>query len=110
MWFLLGIKRCEGFCRCFLKPYRGVTFSIDNSPIQALTAKPLFYCCQSPIDVPSAMSIEQFFSMGGYAFYVWTSYAAALAVLVINLILPLRRKAEVLKSIERALKRERPRP
>ncbi len=56
------------------------------------------------------MSIEQFFSMGGYAFYVWTSYAVALAVLVINLILPLRRRAEVLKSIERAIKRERPRP
>ena len=56
------------------------------------------------------MSLEEFFAMGGYAFYVWTAYGVALAVLVFNLILPLRRKAEVLKSIERLFKLERPRP
>ncbi len=52
------------------------------------------------------MSLEQFFSMGGYAFYVWTSYGIALVVLGLNLILPLRRKAEVRKDIARALKLE----
>ena len=56
------------------------------------------------------MSLKHFFSMGGYAFYVWTAYSVAFAVLLINLILPLRRKAEVLKNIERMFKRERPRP
>jgi heme exporter protein D len=56
------------------------------------------------------MTLEQFFSMGGYAFYVWTSYAVALAVLLINLILPLRRRAEVRKNIERTIKQERARP
>ncbi len=56
------------------------------------------------------MSLEQFFSMGGYAFYVWTAYGVALAVLMVNLVLPLRRKAEVFKSIERLFKLERPRP
>ncbi|MDD5034024.1 MAG: heme exporter protein CcmD [Methylococcaceae bacterium] len=55
------------------------------------------------------MSLEQFFSMGGYAFYVWTSYGMAFVVLLINLVLPLRRKAEVCKSIERMLKQERAR-
>jgi len=52
------------------------------------------------------MSLEKFFSMGGYAFYVWTSYGIALAVLLINLLAPLRRKAEVEKGIVRALKLE----
>ena len=52
------------------------------------------------------MSLNEFFSMGGYAFYVWTAYAVALAVLLLNLILPLRRKAEVHKDIARAFKQE----
>ena len=52
------------------------------------------------------MTLEQFFSMGGYAFYVWTSYGVALVVLLINLIAPLRRMAEVRKDITRALKLE----
>ncbi|MCX7109986.1 MAG: heme exporter protein CcmD [Candidatus Methylumidiphilus sp.] len=56
------------------------------------------------------MSLEQFFSMGGYAFYVWTAYAVAFAILIFNLVLSLRRKTEVLKSIERLFKLERPRP
>ena len=56
------------------------------------------------------MSFEKFFSMGGYAFYVWTSYALVLGVLIVNLILPLRRKGEIQRSIARMLKRERMRP
>jgi heme exporter protein D len=53
------------------------------------------------------MNWEQFFSMGGYALYVWTSYGLMAAVLLINLVLPLRRKSEVLKGIARRLKQER---
>lgn len=56
------------------------------------------------------MSLEQFFSMGGYAFYVWTAYGLALAVLLANLIAPLRAGAEVRKSIERAIRQERAKP
>jgi heme exporter protein D len=52
------------------------------------------------------MSLEHFFSMGGYAFYVWTSYGIALAVLLLNLVLPWRREAEVRKDIARALRQE----
>ncbi len=52
------------------------------------------------------MSLEHFFSMGGYAFYVWTAYGIATVVLGLNLFLSLRRKAEVLKEVERALKLE----
>ena len=50
------------------------------------------------------MNWENFVSMGGYAFYVWTSYGLMAAVLLLNLVLPLRRKSEVLKNIVRRLK------
>ena len=52
------------------------------------------------------MSLEQFFSMGGYALYVWSAYGFALALLLINLVLPLRRLAALRKDISRALRQE----
>lgn len=56
------------------------------------------------------MSLQQFLSMGGYAFYVWTAYGLVLGMLALNLIAPLRRKASVQKNIVRMLQRERSRP
>jgi heme exporter protein D len=41
------------------------------------------------------MSWSEFFAMGQYGFYVWTSYALAAVVLVLNLWLPLRRRNTV---------------
>lgn len=37
------------------------------------------------------MNWDSFFHMGGYAFYVWSAYALAAAVLIGNLIAPLKR-------------------
>ncbi len=34
------------------------------------------------------MSLAEFFAMGGYGFYVWTSYALTLIVLVANIVIP----------------------
>ena len=34
------------------------------------------------------MSAQEFFAMGGYAFYVWTSYGLTLIVLLANIIIP----------------------
>jgi len=53
------------------------------------------------------MTLNEFFNMGGYAFYVWTSYGIALAVLLINVILPLRQRKKLLGDINRAAKRAR---
>ena len=53
------------------------------------------------------MTLNEFFHMGGYAFYVWTSYGIALAVLLINVILPLRQRKKLLSDINRAAKRAR---
>jgi heme exporter protein D len=53
------------------------------------------------------MNLTEFFHMGGYAFYVWTSYAIALFVLLINVILPLRQRKKLLNDIARTSRRAR---
>ena len=46
--------------------------------------------------------IVEFFRMGGYAFYVWWSYAIVFVVLALNLILP----SLQLRRVHRALARQ----
>ena len=53
------------------------------------------------------MNLNDFLHMGGYAFYVWTSYGIALFVLLINVILPLRQRKKILDNIARAARRSR---
>jgi len=52
------------------------------------------------------MDLGAFFHMGGYAFYVWTAYGLALAVLLLNLIFATRRKNQVLRNVTRLLRQE----
>ena len=35
------------------------------------------------------MNWSEFFHMGGYGFYVWTSYGIAMAVLLANIVAPI---------------------
>lgn len=42
------------------------------------------------------MNFSEFFAMGGYAAYVWPSYAIAAVVLVLNVIVPLRQRKRAL--------------
>jgi heme exporter protein D len=51
------------------------------------------------------MSLSEFFNMGGYAFYVWTSYGIALLVLVVNVVIPLRQRRKLLSGILVAARR-----
>ena len=44
--------------------------------------------------------------MGGYAFFVWTSYAITFAVIVANIIFPIVQRKNVIARIKRAIKRE----
>lgn len=46
------------------------------------------------------MNWSEFFAMGTYGFYVWTSYAAAAVVLLLNIALPLRRRKTVRRQLE----------
>jgi heme exporter protein D len=51
-------------------------------------------------------SWSEFFNMGGYAFYVWTSYGLTFAVLVLNIVLPLMQRKQTISRVRRAIRRE----
>ena len=53
------------------------------------------------------MTLNEFFHMGGYGFYVWSSYAISLVVLLINVIQPARQRRKLLSDIARKVRRER---
>ncbi len=52
------------------------------------------------------MNWSEFFHMGGYAFFVWTSYALTLIVIVANIVAPIIQRKKVIARIKRAIKRE----
>ena len=45
------------------------------------------------------LAISEFFYMGGYAEYVWPAYLITIALLAINIILPIVKKRQVIKRI-----------
>ncbi len=45
------------------------------------------------------MSWKEFLAMGGYGFYVWSTYTAAAVILLLNVFIPLRRTKTVLKML-----------
>ena len=45
------------------------------------------------------MSLEEFFHMGGYAFYVWSSYGLTFIVLMLIFFRPMMAKKQVLKDL-----------
>lgn len=47
------------------------------------------------------MTLSEFFYMGGYATFVWSSYALALVVLVLNWWLPLQQHKQNLNKLKR---------
>ncbi|MDH5407975.1 MAG: heme exporter protein CcmD [Gammaproteobacteria bacterium] len=50
--------------------------------------------------------MNEFFHMGGYAFFVWMSYGISAVVLLANVITPVMRKKEILQTLKRKLRRE----
>jgi heme exporter protein D len=52
------------------------------------------------------MTVSEFLNMGGYAFYVWTSYALAAVVLIANLIAPVLQARRQKRELAGKLKRE----
>ena len=45
--------------------------------------------------------MNEFFHMGGYGFYVWTSYGLALLVLLANVLSPILLKKKLLSQLAR---------
>ncbi|MBT8129717.1 MAG: heme exporter protein CcmD [Gammaproteobacteria bacterium] len=54
----------------------------------------------------SGFNWSEFFEMGGYAFYVWTSYGIALLVLIYNIVMPMIHRKKVISRVKRAIRRE----
>jgi heme exporter protein D len=54
----------------------------------------------------SEFSWSDFFAMGGYAFFVWTSYGLTLLVIVLNIIMPIAQRKKVISRVKRAIRRE----
>lgn len=50
--------------------------------------------------------MSEFFHMGGYAFYVWTSYGLALLVLLANFLIPFNYERTLLRTLARKLRRK----
>ncbi len=53
------------------------------------------------------MNLTEFLHMGGYAFYVWSSYGLTLLILLINIVVPIRQRRKLLNEIARAARRAR---
>ncbi|MCK5720167.1 MAG: heme exporter protein CcmD [Thiomargarita sp.] len=50
--------------------------------------------------------MNEFFYMGGYAFYVWTSYGLTFLVLIANFIIPIQQKQTLINTLARKLRRK----
>lgn len=53
------------------------------------------------------MDWTEFFNMGGYAFFVWTSYALFFLVIAVNIIALVLQRKKTIARIKRAIKREK---
>jgi len=51
-------------------------------------------------------SFSEFIAMGNHGLYVWTSYGISLAVLVLNVALPIMARRRYLQDEARRLRRE----
>lgn len=49
------------------------------------------------------MSLNDFFSMGGYAAYVWSSYGICCVILILNVIQPLMRERKIIRELQKRL-------
>jgi heme exporter protein D len=54
----------------------------------------------------SEFSWSEFFAMGGYAFFVWTSYGITLLVILLNIVMPVLHRRKVINRVKRAIRRE----
>ena len=54
----------------------------------------------------SEFSWSEFFHMGGYAAFVWSSYGLALIMVLANIISPMIERKRVIARVKRAIKRD----
>lgn len=54
----------------------------------------------------SEFNWSEFFHMGGYATFVWSSYGLALLMVVVNIVSPMIERKRVITRVKRAIKRD----
>ena len=54
----------------------------------------------------SEFSWSEFFHMGGYAAFVWSSYGLALIMVLANIISPMIERKRVIARVKRAIRRD----
>lgn len=54
----------------------------------------------------SEFNWSEFFDMGGYAFFVWSSYGLTFLVIVLNIVMPIMHRKKVISRVKRAIRRE----
>jgi heme exporter protein D len=53
------------------------------------------------------MTLNEFFSMGGYATYVWSAYGICSVVLILNVIQPLMRERKTIRELQKRLQSQK---
>ena len=49
--------------------------------------------------------MQEFFYMGGYAFFVWSAYGITALILIFNVIIASQRKKKIIREIENSLEK-----
>jgi len=50
--------------------------------------------------------IAEFLHMGGYGLYVWSSYGLCLLVLLMNIVFPILREKQIIRTLRKRQERE----
>ena len=84
----------------FFSLFKALDYSgVNRLPLEGLIECRITSTCTHP------MNWSEFFAMGGYATYVWASYGLMGIILILNLVLPLRKKADALEKARRFIAR-----
>lgn len=51
--------------------------------------------------------MNEFLSMGGYAVFVWSSFGISMVVLILNVILPIVRRKQLVREVSSQIKRQK---
>lgn len=51
--------------------------------------------------------MSEFLSMGGYAAFVWTSFGISLVVLLLNIVIPIVRRKQLIREVSSQIKRKK---
>lgn len=51
--------------------------------------------------------MSEFFNMGGYAMFVWSSFGITALVMTLNVILPIMRRKQLIRDVSAHIKRRK---